>query len=299
MSRIRTRASSPRVARVIAGSISPARTRARAAAAALARSLDCAHAVWRWRWRWRSVTSCATRVTHVTRVAHHARRSSRARTRTSSPLRTRHYRFRPPRVRPARARCCGGGARSIARSLDRAHTVWRWRWRWRSVTPHATCVTRARTRHHRASRASSPPPSPMLTMRARGVRSRSLICCCVRRHAAHRTCARDLGALVSATPLCMTPHPLCNTHGTHATHNMTRRRRRRQHDDDDPRACSGGGGARSLARSLARARARAVAVAIAVAIAAYDARAFDDACAMSHSRVGFVMMRERSARWPT
>ena len=56
--------------------------------------------------------------------------------------------------------------------------------------------------------------------------------------------------------------------------------------------------ARSLApRSRARARARAVAVAMAVAIAAYDARAFDYARAMSHSRVGFVMMRERSARW--
>ena len=55
--------------------------------------------------------------------------------------------------------------------------------------------------------------------------------------------------------------------------------------------------AAALARSLARARARAVAVAMAVAIAAYDARAFDDARAMSHSRVGFVMMRERSARW--
>jgi hypothetical protein len=57
--------------------------------------------------------------------------------------------------------------------------------------------------------------------------------------------------------------------------------------------------AAALARSLARARARAVAVAMAVAIAAYDARAFDHARAMSHSRVGFVMMRERSARWPS
>ena len=54
--------------------------------------------------------------------------------------------------------------------------------------------------------------------------------------------------------------------------------------------------AAALARSLACARARAVAVAMAVAIAAYDARAFDDARDMSHSRVGFVMMRERSAR---
>ena len=57
--------------------------------------------------------------------------------------------------------------------------------------------------------------------------------------------------------------------------------------------------AAALARSLARARARAVAVAMAVAIAAYDARAFDDARAMSHPRVGFVMMRERSARCPS
>ena len=170
-----------------------------------------------------------------------------------------------------------------------------------SVTPHVTRVTRDAhhaftcARHHRASRASSPPPSPMSTMRARGVRSLAHL---LLRTSPRRTCARDLGALVSATPPCMTPHPLCNTHGTHATHNTTRRR---QHDDDDkdPRACSGGGGggARSLARS--RAHARAVAVAMAVAIAAYDARAFDDARAMSHSRVGFVMMRERSARWPS
>ena len=96
----------------------------------------------------------------------------------------------------------------------------------------------------------------------------------------------------------MTQNPLCNTHGIHATHNTTRRQHDDDDDDDDPRACSGGGGGGG-ARSLARARARAVAVAMAVAIAAYDARAFDDARAMSHSRVGFLMMRERSARWPT
>ena len=52
---------------------------------------------------------------------------------------------------------------------------------------------------------------------------------------------------------------LYNTHGTHATHNMTRRRQY-DDDDDDPRACGGGGGggggARSLARSLARAHVR-------------------------------------------
>ena len=80
-----------------------------------------------------------------------------------------------------------------------------------------------------------------------------------------------------------------------------------RHDDNTtttttttPHARAAAAAAAALARSLARARARAVvAVAMAVAIAAYDARAFDDARAMSHSRVGFVMMRERSARWPT
>ena len=81
-----------------------------------------------------------------------------------------------------------------------------------------------------------------------------------------------------------------------------------RHDDDKTTttmasharvAAAGAAAAASLARSLARARARAVAVAMAVAMAAYDARAFDDARAMSLSRVGFLMTRERSARWPT
>ena len=50
----------------------------------------------------------------------HARRSSRARTRISSPLRARHHRFpSPPRTTGTRARCCGGGARSLARSRAR------------------------------------------------------------------------------------------------------------------------------------------------------------------------------------
>ena len=61
-----------------------------------------------------------------------------------------------------RARCGGGGARS----LDRARGVWRLRWRWRAVTSPVTRVTRAarhacvRVRRHRASRASSPFPFP-------------------------------------------------------------------------------------------------------------------------------------------
>ena len=76
-----------------------------------------------------------------------------------------------------------------------------------------------------------------------------------------------------------------------------------RHDDDSTTTTTharvAAAAAAALARSLARARARAVAVVMAVAIAAYDARAFDDARAMPHSRVGFVIMRERSARWPT
>ena len=59
----------------------------------------------------------------------------------------------PPRSIDRHARVAAAAA--LARSLDRAHAVWRWRWRWRwrSVTPrvhasrtlHGPCVTRART----------------------------------------------------------------------------------------------------------------------------------------------------------
>ena len=182
-SRIRTRAASPRIARVVAGSIPPARTCARAAAAALARSSpDRAHAVWRWRWRWRSVTSRATRVTHATRVDRHAR------------ARAHHHRFarvisvfRSPRARPARARCCGGGARLIARSLDRAHTEWRWRWRWRSVISRVMRVTHTRTHAITAHRARHHRPLSRCQPCARAAFARSLMCCCARRHVAHRT----------------------------------------------------------------------------------------------------------------
>ena len=110
-------------------------------------------------------------------------------------------------------------------------------------------------------RASSPRIARVITApfpdvnhaRARRSLARSLAHLLLRT-SPRRTCARDLGALVSATPPCMAPHPLCNTHGTHATHNTTRRQHDDDDDDDDPRACSGGGGggARSLARSRAR-----------------------------------------------
>ena len=165
-SRARACTSSPRIARVITAPLPRRHPYARAAAAAaLSRLLACSRARRRRRWGWgrRSVTSRVTRVKHVTCVARHAR------------ARAYHHRFarvitvfRPPRARPARARCCGGGARSLAR----ARAVWRWRWRWRSVTPRITRVTRVtrarvhvitahRARHHR-------PPSPMSPMRARG-----------------------------------------------------------------------------------------------------------------------------------
>ena len=82
--------------------------------------------------------------------------------------------FRSPRARPARARCSGGGARSLARLRARGVAVVM-----AVAVGHAARDARnARrasripcARHHRASRASSPPPSPMSTMRARGVRS--------------------------------------------------------------------------------------------------------------------------------
>ena len=79
-----------------------------------ARSLDSARGVWRLRWRWRAVEVAGG---YIARHARYARRASRACTHTSSP-RIAHVItvFRPPRARPARARCCGGGARSLARA---------------------------------------------------------------------------------------------------------------------------------------------------------------------------------------
>ena len=113
-SRARACTSSPRIARVITAPLTRCHPCARAAAAAaLSRLLARSRARRRRRWGWgrRSVTSRVTRDKHVTRVARHAR------------ARAYHHRFarvitvfRPPRARPARARCCGGGlARSLAR----------------------------------------------------------------------------------------------------------------------------------------------------------------------------------------
>ena len=130
-------------------SSSPTRPHARAAtAAALARSI--ARAVCGGcgggggRWRWRAVTSPVTRVTRAARHAHVRIRHHRA-IRTSSP-----FSVPPAHDRHARAAAAAALARSRARRRRR------WGWGWRSVTPRVTRVTRARERHHRASRASSP-----------------------------------------------------------------------------------------------------------------------------------------------
>ena len=63
-------------------------------------------------------------VGYTARHARYARRASRARTRTSSPRIARVITVsRPPRARPARARCSGGGARSLARLRARGVAV--------------------------------------------------------------------------------------------------------------------------------------------------------------------------------
>ena len=88
--------------------------------------------------RWRSLARLRARCVavaveaeggYVARHARCARRPSRACTRTSSPRIARVITvFRPPRARPARARCCGG-ARSLARSRARRRRRWGWQCR--------------------------------------------------------------------------------------------------------------------------------------------------------------------------
>ena len=107
----------------------------------------------------------------------HARRSSRARTRISSPLRARHHRFpSPPRTTGTRAllrrRCSLARSRAcgVALAVEVAFSY---------TAHHARHArhARARARHHRASRASSPPPFPDVThARARQRWRRCLVC---------------------------------------------------------------------------------------------------------------------------
>ena len=111
-----------------------------------ARSLDRARGVWRLRWRWRAVTSPVTR---VTRAARHARvrvRHHRA-SRASSP-----FSVPPAHDRHARAAAAAALARSLARAEAEAVGLGVAF----SYTARHARHARARVRHHRASRASSP-----------------------------------------------------------------------------------------------------------------------------------------------
>ena len=83
---------------------------------------------------------------YIARHARYARRASRACTRTSSPRIARVIAvFRPPRARPARARCSGGGARSLPRLRARGVAV---------VMVMAVAVGHAARHTHHALRAS-------------------------------------------------------------------------------------------------------------------------------------------------
>ena len=210
---------------------------------------------------WRSVTSRVTRIKHVTCAARHAR------------ARAYHHRFarvitvfRPPRARPARARCCGGGARSLAR----ARAVWRWRWRWRSVTSRVMRARHARharacVRHHRASRASSPPPFPDVThARARQRRRRCLVCSLARARGGGGGGVGGGGRLHRASRVSNTLRASLVTRA-HA-HIITASRARYRRFPSPPRTT----GTRALLRrrcSLARSRACGVALALAVEVA--------------------------------
>ena len=126
----------------------------------LSRLLACSRARRRRRWGWgrRSVTSRVTRVKHATRVARHAR------------ARAYHHRFarvitvfRPPRARPARARCCGGGARSLARSRARGVALavevafsYTARHARHASRARVHVITAHRARHHRSSSPHAP-----------------------------------------------------------------------------------------------------------------------------------------------
>ena len=77
--------------------------------------------------------------------------------------RARHRRFRPPRAGPARARCCGGGDCSLVRAEAEAVGLGVAF----SYTARHARHARARARHHRASRASSPFLFPHAPTRAR------------------------------------------------------------------------------------------------------------------------------------
>ena len=224
--------------------------------------VDCARAVWRETLSWVPFGAAPPQVTRLsppTIPSKPPRSSSPGTTMLGqSPL--------------TRARCGGGGARS----LDRARGVWRLRrWRWRAVTSHVTRVTRAarharvRVLRHRASRASSTFPFPPCTTGTRALlrRRRSLARSLARaeaeavglgvafsytaRHARHaRARVRHHRASRASSP---PPFP-------DVTHAHARQRRRRCLVCSLARARGGGGGRSFACRAClarhARARAR-------------------------------------------
>ena len=175
----------------------------------------------------------------------------------------------------AHSRARTAAAAALARSIARARSLWRWRYR--SVTPPATRVTRAarharaRVRHHRASRASSPFSVPPPRTHARAAR-----CDGARSLARSRACG---AAVVMVVWRSITPRV---TRVTRARVYVITAHRARHHRPPSPmspmRARGSGGGAVSFARLLARAEAEAVGLGEAVG---YIAR---HACQTRHAR---------------
>ena len=175
-SRARTCASSTGDTRAITVPSPPRAHACAEAEAALARSLDCARAVWRETPSWVPFGAAPLKSPDSpppTILSKPPRSSSPGTTMLGqSPL--------------TRTHCGIAAAAALARSLDRARSLWRWRQR--SVTPPVTRVTRAtrhahtNVHHHRASRASSPFSVPPVHDRharaaaAAALTTRALIC---------------------------------------------------------------------------------------------------------------------------
>ena len=179
-----------------------------------ARSLDSARGVWRLRWRrWRAVEVAGG---YIARHARYARRASRACMRTSSPRIARFITiFRPPRARPARARCCGGGARSLTRArggggggvgggvqLHRASRASRAR-ACMSSPRIARVITAPLPRCHPCARAAAAAALSRLLACSRARRRRRTVIrtSCVSRASRARARVILVTALVSATPI--------------------------------------------------------------------------------------------------
>ena len=225
--------------------------------------VDCARAVWRETLSWVPFGAAPPQVTRLPPP--------------DNPLQTAPFliaRYDDARAKPTHARALRRRRRSLARSRARCVAVARWR----SVTPPVTRVTRAarharaRVRHHRASRASSPFSVPPPRTHARAARcdgARSLA-----RSLARGAVWRWRWRWRSVTPRV--------TRVTRARVHVITAHRARHHRPPSPmspmRARGSGGGAVSFARLLARAEAEAVGLGEAVG---YIAR---HACQTRHAR---------------